>query len=121
MDNLENGTGLRGRDLVLAIGLILLAAGLRWYRLAEWDMWTDEVQTLWMVISGDYIEGPMYSTAPINFWVTRLAVGMFGENELGIRFVPWLAGVATVGVFLWSASRWFGTRVALLGGLFLTL
>lgn len=121
MELLEDKTGLRGRDLVLAIGLVLLAAGLRWYRLAEWDMWTDEVQTLWMVISGEYIEGPMYSTAPINFWVTRLAVGISGENELGIRLVPWLAGVATVSVFLWSVSRWFGSRVALLGGLFLTL
>ena len=92
MEKLEDRTGLRGRDLVLAIGLVLLAAGLRWYRLAEWDMWTDEVQTLWVSISGEFKEGPMYSTAPVNFWLTRLAVGIFGENELGVRFVPMVRG-----------------------------
>lgn len=121
MDNLDERRGFTGREWLLATGLIVLAAGLRWYRLAEWDMWTDEVQTLWMAMGGDFIEGPMYSTAPVNFWLTTLGIKLFGETALGIRVVPWLAGVATVAVFLWSASRWFGSRVAFLGATFLTL
>jgi len=121
MDKVEEKAGVDGREFLIGLAIVLLAAALRWYRLADWDMWTDEVQTLWTSVSGYHKEGPMYSAAPVNFWLTRLSVAVFGENELGLRFVPWLAGVATVGVFLWSASRWFGRRVALLGGLFLTL
>jgi len=121
MDKVEEKAGVSGREFLIGIAVVLLAAALRWYRLADWDMWTDEVQTLWTSVSRYSIEGPMYSTAPINFWLTRLSVAVFGENELGLRFVAWLAGVATVGVFLWSASQWFGRRVAVLGGLFLTL
>ena len=55
MDKPEFNAGLRGRDLVIAAGLVLLAALLRWYNLANWDMWTDEVQTLWTAMSGDFI------------------------------------------------------------------
>jgi len=117
----ERSSALSGKHLLLMVGIVLLAAGLRWYQLADWDMWTDEVQTLWTAVSGDFKEGPMYRTAPVNFWLTGVAVGLFGENELGLRFVPWLAGVATVAVFLWSVSTWFGRRVAILGALFLTL
>ncbi len=118
---IEMRTRLRGRDLYLAVGIVALAAVLRWYRLVEWDMWTDEVQTLWISMSGRYIEGPMYSTAPVNFWLTRLSADLLGAGELGLRFVPFFAGVATVAIFLWSTTKWFGSRTALLGGLFLAL
>ena len=121
MEKSEVELQLRGRELLLALGIVTLAAVLRWYNLANWDMWTDEVQTLWTAISGDFKEGPMYRTAPVNFWLTGMALRVFGENELGLRFIPWLTGVATVAVFLWSISKWFGSRVALLGGLFITL
>lgn len=117
----EARTVLRGREILLAMGIVALAAVLRWYRLAEWDMWTDEVQTLWTATSGQFKEGPMYRTAPVNFWLTGLAASLFGADELGLRIVPFLAGVATVGVTLWSGARWFGTRVGLLAGLLLTL
>ena len=117
----DHGTTLRGRDLWLAVGIVVLAAVLRWYRLVEWDMWTDEVQTLWTATSGQFKEGPMYRTAPVNFWLTGIAASLFGADELGLRIVPYLAGVATVAVFLWSVARWFGTKVALFGGLLLAL
>ena len=117
----ESAVHHRFRDALLFAGIVILAALLRWYRIAEWDMWTDEVQTLWMIVTNKYILGPMYSTAPVSFWLTRTGIELFGENELGIRFVPWLAGVLTVASFLWISRHWLGRRVAILGGLFLTL
>jgi 4-amino-4-deoxy-L-arabinose transferase-like glycosyltransferase len=121
MENTESVARLGGRDMYLALGIVALAAVLRWYNLAEWDMWTDEVQTLWTSTSGDFKEGPMYRTAPINFWLTGLALSALGDTEIGLRFVPWLAGVITIAFFLWSMPRWFGSRVGLFGGLFLAL
>lgn len=121
METTDAPAGFRGWNLVLAVGIILLAAVLRWYNLSAWDMWTDEVQTLWTSVSGDFKEGPMYRTAPVNFWLTGLAVRVFGETELGVRFVPWLMGVLTIAIFLWSCAKWFGVRVAFFGALFLTL
>jgi 4-amino-4-deoxy-L-arabinose transferase-like glycosyltransferase len=121
METTETPAVFRGWNLVLAVGIILLAAILRWYNLSAWDMWTDEVQTLWTSLSGDFKEGPMYRTAPVNFWLTGLAVRVFGETELGVRFIPWLMGVLTIAIFLWSCAKWFGVRVALFGALFLTL
>ena len=115
METTEAKGNFRGWDLVLAIGILALAAVLRSYNLSAWDMWTDEVQTLWTSVSGDFKEGPMYRTAPVNFWLTGIAVRVFGETELGVRFIPWLMGIATVGVFLWSCARWFGVRAALFG------
>ena len=121
METTETKDGFRGWDLVLAVGIVALAALLRWYNLSAWDMWTDEVQTLWTSVSGNFKEGPMYRKAPVNFWLTGLAVRVFGETELGVRFVPWMMGVLTIAVFLWSCAKWFGVRVALFGALFLTL
>ena len=121
MESTEAPARFRGWNLVLAIGLVAFAALLRWYNLSSWDMWTDEVQTLWTSASGNFKEGPMYRTAPVNFWLTGVAIQVFGETELGVRFVPWLAGVLTIPVFLWICARWFGVRVALFGALFLTL
>lgn len=101
---------------------LLAAAGLlRWINLTSWDMWTDEVQTLWTAQSGHFIEGPMYVTAPINFILTMVSVRVFGADEFGLRFFPFLFGVLTVGVFAWSFRHWIGERAALIGAALLTI
>lgn len=105
----------------IALLLVALAVLLRWINLAGWDMWTDEVQTLWQAQSGNYHEGPMYSTAPINFWLTRISVEAFGANELGERFPSFATGVLAVAVFAWGFRRWIGARAALLGAFLLAI
>lgn len=106
---------------MFALLIILIAAVLRWFHLSSWDMWTDEVQTLWIAQTGNYIEGPMYSTAPINFWLTRASVLVFGPNELGERFPSFLSGVLSIAVFAWGFRRWLGDGAALLGALLLAI
>lgn len=101
--------------------VLLLAVALRLYNLGEWDMWTDEVQTLWTSQSGQFREGPMYRTAPLNFLLTGFAVGLLGPNELGSRLVPFLAGVLTVALFFPIMRRWIGGRAALFGMLVVAL
>lgn len=106
---------------VSVVVLLAVAALLRWINLSSWDMWTDEVQTLWTAQSGYFIEGPMYVTAPINFFLTMVSVRVFGADEFGLRFFPFVFGVLTVGVFAWFARDWIGDRAALIGAALLTI
>jgi len=98
--------------LVIAVTVVT-----RYLRLAEWDMWTDEAQTLLTAQSAEFGFGPMYITAPINFILTRFAVAVFGPNELGLRLVPFLAGVLAVALVYHVVRIWLGTRPALLAAL----
>lgn len=105
-----------GLLLVLAVGVAARAL-----HLGAWDMWTDEVQTLRMAASGEFWFGPMYSTAPINFWVTGWAVELLGADEIGLRIVPFLSGSLTLAFFFTVFRRWLGDRGALLGTTVLAL
>ncbi len=97
--------------------ILLLAVAVRVHHLTAWDMWTDEVQTLWTSQAGEFKEGPMYRTAPINFLLSRLAILALGPDELGLRIVPFLAGVATVALGFLLLRIWIGRRAALFSAL----
>jgi hypothetical protein len=112
---------LSQRPWLLLTAIVCLGAALRWYNLSEWDMWLDEVDTLWIAESGVFTEGPMYSTAPVNFWLTAASVRLLGPDELGERFPSFLAGVLTLLVFFLTFRGTIGDRAALLGTLFLCL
>ena len=73
---------LARRPWLLIAAIVVLGVGLRWYHLSEWDMWNDEVDTLWIAETGEYTEGPMYRTAPVNFWLTAASARVFGSTEL---------------------------------------
>jgi len=63
----------------------------------------------------------MYSTAPVNFWLTAASVRVFGANELGERFPSFLAGVLTLALFFVTFRSPLGDRAPILGTLFLSL
>ena len=109
------------RSWLLVTTIVVLGAALRWYNLTEWDMWLDEVDTLWIAESGEYTEGPMYRTAPVNFWLTAASIRVFGANEFGGRFPSFLAGVLTLLLFFVTFRAVLGDRAAILGMLFLCL
>ena len=115
------GSYLMARPWLLVTAVVCLGAALRWYNLSEWDMWLDEVDTLWIAETGVFTEGPMYSTAPVNFWLTAASVRVFGPTELGERFPSFLAGVLTLLVFYVTFRGALGDRAAILGTLFLCL
>ena len=112
---------LARRPWWVVTAIICLGAALRWYHLADWDMWNDEVDTLWIAEWGEYAEGPMYSTAPVNFWLTTASARVFGSNEIGARFPSFLAGVLTLALFFVTFRTALGDRAAILGTLFLCL
>lgn len=117
----ERAAGPSSRFVWSLAALVLLAALLRAYHLTVWDMWTDEVQTLWTAQTGHFIEGPMYLTAPVNFLLTMASVRLVGADELGLRIVPFIVGVATVGLLALVMRHWLGETAAVIAGLALAL
>ena len=114
MSSAREGRGLDGRITAVFLLILLVGIALRVVNLGAWDMWTDEVQTLWMAESGEFWFGPMYRTAPINFWLTGWAVNLLGADELGLRAMPALSGIVTVALLFPVARRWLSDRAALL-------
>lgn len=103
------------------VAIVALAALLRLYHIGTWDMWTDEVQTLWTSQDMAFKEGPMYRTAPVNFYLTGLATRLLGTTEWAVRMVPLLSGITTVALcYLLFAPR-VGRRAGLFATLTLTL
>jgi 4-amino-4-deoxy-L-arabinose transferase-like glycosyltransferase len=94
--------------LVLAV-----AVAVRLWHLASWDLWTDEMHTLSFAQSGKF-NSPAYSTAPINFVLTRWTVGALGYTPLAGRTVPALAGALTVLLMYFVGRRWINDRAGLI-------
>lgn len=118
------GPDARGEEtsrVLWCLAIVAVGVALRLLGLGEWDMWTDEVQTLWVSQSGEFKEGPMYLTAPVNFFLTSWAVAWLGADALGARAVPFLAGSLTVALYFPLMRRWIGGRAALFGTLVLAL
>ncbi|NLX41994.1 MAG: hypothetical protein GXY79_00765 [Chloroflexi bacterium] len=84
----------------LALGAILiLALGLRLYRLGDANLWWDEALAVWAVRKG--LAGVTLWTAsdvhpPLFFWSLWLWVQALGESEASVRLLPALFGVLTV-------------------------
>lgn len=119
-----NSGARENRQWKLWLGFFLIvgvAVALRWWNLGAWDMWTDEVQTLWVSQSGEFKEGPMYRTAPVNFFVTGWFVQLVAADALGARMPAFLSGALTVALFFPLMKRWIGGRAALLGTAVLAL
>lgn len=115
-------TDRRDRRLLMALVVVLvLGTVVRVIHLGAWDMWTDEVQTLRMAASGEFWFGPMYRTAPINFWLTGWAVDLLGADEVGLRAIPALAGIVTLLALYPMARRWVTDRAAVLATAVLAL
>lgn len=90
------------------IGVTLLAAALRFFRLGQWSFWGDEIFTLSGKPDGFF---PSISTALI-----RLTTDTLGVSELTARLAPALIGTLTIPVFYFLVAAAFGKSVGLIGG-----
>jgi len=114
---------LTGRAYWLMVaGVLCLAAALRFYRLGDWSLWVDEGMTYLRASTGQLSDqGPMYSTAPLNFLVTRWVILLASPTPFWLRFFPALCGIAGVGAIIWAGTRLAGRRAGVVAGLLLAL
>jgi dolichyl-phosphate-mannose-protein mannosyltransferase len=95
----------------LTFGAVVLGIALRFraYQFRR-SLWTDEAMLALNVVRRGYVglTGPLdlLQGAPIGFlWVQRASVAVFGNNELALRLFPFLAGVASLFLFVLVARR----------------
>ena len=111
----DSGAGLSGSRWWGALaGLLVLAALSRFLRLDAWSLSGDELFTLRDSLAPD---GELL-WRPLLFWIHHWLVAPFMElDELGLRLVPALAGVGSVGVLAVVGRRLVGARAALAAAL----
>ncbi len=112
------------RHVFVLMGLLVLAAVLRFYRIDAQSLWYDEgnsariaersVQLIIEGAAGD-IHPPLYYLS-LKVWR-----GTFGSSEAALRAFSALCGVLTVGLTYLIGREWFNPRSATLAGFIVAL
>lgn len=113
---------MRRRGIWLALVLILLlAAGLRFYRITGQSLWNDEGTSAALALrdlatisrdAGHDIHPPMY------YWLLHVWVKVWGSGELALRSLSALLGVVLVGLVFGIGESLFSAEVGLLAAFF---
>jgi 4-amino-4-deoxy-L-arabinose transferase-like glycosyltransferase len=105
-------------------GILLLALGLRLWRLGDANLWWDEALAIWAVRKG--LVGVTLWTAgdvhpPLYFWSLWGWVRLFGESPFAMRALSALFGVLTVAAVYALGTLLAGRRLGNLAALFTAL
>jgi hypothetical protein len=104
-------------SILILAGLVLLALGLRAWRLGLWGFEATEMFTL-----RDSNQPQLTNPRPIIYFLNYYLVRPVRPlDELGLRLFPALFGVLAIPTFYFIARRLAGTRAALFGSFFLTV
>jgi mannosyltransferase len=102
---------------VLVAGLTILALALRFWRLGNWSLDSDEVFML-----RDSLNPGLGNPRPLLYFLNHYLVGpLVPLDEFGLRLLPAIFGVLAIPAFYLVTRRLVGTRAALFGALLLTV
>lgn len=107
--------------------IVLLAAALRFYRLGEWSMWIDEIYTInrAQIHFSDPVHViqnlPTTLWLPISVILTNVSLSLLGVTEWSARLVSALIGIVSIPILYFITRKIFGTVVALILALLLTI
>jgi mannosyltransferase len=102
---------------VLLVCLTVLALVLRFWRLGNWSLDSDEVFML-----RDSLNPSLGNPRPLLYFLNHYLVGpLVPLDEFGLRVLPAIFGVLAIPAFYLVARRLVGTRAALFGALLLTV
>lgn len=92
--------------------LTLIGALIRLYHLGFKALWFDEAMIYWIVKDRTFSEiihlNAAYNSAPPLFSILIGLVVNLGETEFILRFIPWLAGVASIPAVYFLARQFSG-------------
>ena len=96
---------------IVVAGLTLLAIALRFYRVGQWAMSSDE-----LFMQRDSIRLRITNPRPLLYFLNHYVVRPFMPlDEFGLRLLPAIFGVLAIPAFYLVARRVAGTRAALFG------
>lgn len=102
--------------LLLLLALTATAFALRFWRLGQWSLDSDETFTL-----RDSVDLDLDNPRPLLYFLNHYVIQpLHPLDELGLRLLPALFGVLAVPVLYLIARRLVGTRAALFGAFLLT-
>lgn len=103
--------------LVIAL-IVLIATGLRFYKLGQWSFWGDEMFTV-----GNKEDGFNYSLLrqSISLELIQATVAWLGVNEWNARLIPALIGVISLPILYFPIRKIFNPAVSLATLLLLAL
>jgi uncharacterized membrane protein len=102
---------------VVLAGLTVLALALRFWRLGNWSLDSDEVFML-----RDSLNPSLSNPRPLLYFLNHYLVGpLVPLDEFGLRLLPAIFGVLAIPVFYLVTRRLVGNRAALFGALLLTV
>ncbi|WP_372789931.1 glycosyltransferase family 39 protein [Paraconexibacter sp.] len=112
---------MTGRARTALIGIVVLAAALRFPTLGAQSYWADEAATVDVLRhgAGDLLGAvrDQESTPPLYYVLAWVWTQVLGDGEAALRSLSALAGVATVPVLAAVARRLAGVRAALIAAL----
>ncbi len=97
--------------------VLLVAAGLAWYRLGDKSLWFDE-SVSWFIArmsTSDFLHTLRYDEAnmPLYYAALRGWIGLNGDGETWMRFLSAACGIGTVAALYALGRRLFGFSVAI--------
>jgi mannosyltransferase len=107
----------RAASLLVPTLILLLAAALRFYRLAGQSLWSDEGNSVALAQAG--LAEIAARTAldihpPLYYWLLHFWMRLFGQSEVAVRSLSAVAAVLLVAVIYQVGARLFGRRAGLM-------
>lgn len=109
----------------LLVVIVLLASGLRFYKLGEWSMWIDEIYTInrAQIHFSDPLRVlqnlPNTLWLPISVILTNISLTLWGVSEWSARLASVLIGIVSIPILYFTTRRIFGFGVAIVFSLLL--
>jgi mannosyltransferase len=117
LESAKNQNASMSQYLLLSV-IVLIAAGLRFYKLGEWSFWGDEFTTIRRAIA--MFDGG-FTFGSISRMVTYFSMNAWGINEWSARLPAAVFGLLTVPVVYFLVKKMFDPAVALLSSALLAV
>lgn len=108
-------------DWLIVVAFTGLGAFLRLWRLGSWGLWRDETWALF--VAAKLVPSRMHEILmvdghpPLFYEIMRLWALRWGTNELMIRLMPAVVGIATIPVLYWAGRALFSRQVGVLAAI----
>ena len=113
VEQIEQNTTIQ---YILLIGIMVLAAVLRLYKIGEWGFWIDEIFTINRAL-GDL--GSLL--IPTSLRLINIPMSILGVSEFSSRLVPGLLGILSIPIFFFPVRKITNGTIALIFTLLLAL